>query len=225
MDGLVPLGQLLVSAGYDIKGVKMHFSQAKSVTPYPILWGHRKAMDHMCLDDSFVGYGVPKKGEKSEAIHKKYTSDLLIAERPHINNDCLLALETARPALATAFWEIKLNDPRFRPLVLLWMNSTFGFLLGLGAGANSQGPIFKIKQEHLPEILVPAADEKLMGEAKDLYDSLKKRNFKPFPEEFSLAAQQQGVRWEIDSFFRRALGISADMSTIYGMLKAEPMLA
>jgi hypothetical protein len=71
---------------------------------------------------------------------------------------------------------------------------------------------------------VPAPSEKLLQDARALYDVIKKRDFLPFPAEFALAAQEQGVRQEIDSFFKETLGIPGEMKPIYEMLKAEPML-
>lgn len=221
---LIALGPCLTSKGRDIAIVKRNFHLSRAVTSYPMLYGHQSAMNTIELPDSHLKYGKPKEGTKSHEMHRQFASDLLIAERPHINSECLLAVEVSKPVLATAFWEVKLSNSSLRPLVLLWQNSTFGFILGLGIGANSRGPIFKIKQEHLDDILVPKPNSTLLDRSRNFYNDLKSKQFNPFPQEFELAAKGTGVRIEIDRFFAEELGLRVDLQNLYELLIKEPAM-
>lgn len=221
---LVPLEAYLSSKGRDIAGVKNRFRKAQSTTGFPILYGHNESMNTIGLDAEHVSYGVPKSGEKSEEMHANHASDLLIAERPHINSECLLALETTEPVLTTAFWEIKLSDDALRPLLLLWMNSTFGFMTTLGVGANSKAQNFKVKQDHLGSLPIPEPSEKLLQAGQELYEEIRDQVFRPFPEEFNRASEGEGPRHKIDKMFQNHLEFDHDLETIYAHLTEEPAL-
>lgn len=222
---MTPLGPLLSSKGRDIAGVKHNFEPSASRTSYPILYGHQHAMNRMDLAGDFIEYGKPKTGNRAETMHKSFASTLLIAERPHLNSECVLAVEVSKPVLTTAFWEIKLKNDQGRELLLLWLNSTYGFLMALGAGANSQGPIFKIKQDHVDDILVPRPTEQLLAEAKLLYQSIRRRELLPYLDEFKLAGLGVGVRAEIDRFFERHLHLPVTAKDLYSLFAIEPAIS
>jgi len=219
---LEPLGQHLSSMGRDIAIIKRSFHKSCSITSYPLLWGHQSSMNTINLGDGFIEYGVPQQGDKSAELHAQYASKLLIAERPHINTECLLAAEVRRPVLATAFWEVKLHKESMKSLLLLWLNSTYGFMLALGAGANSEGPIFKIKQEHLNNLIIPKADNDLLNHCEDFYSKIQAEQFLPFPQEFDLAKNGKGTREKIDVFFQKELGLPLLSEADYLLLSTEP---
>ena len=224
-ESLTPLGPLLSSKGRDIAGIKHNFEPSASRTSYAIVYGHQHSMNKMDLEAEFVGFGKPKTGKSAETMHRSFASTLLVAERPHLNSECILSAEVSTPVLTTAFWEIKLNDDGARALLILWLNSTYGFLMALGAGANSQGPIFKIKQDHLDDILVPRPTKQLVGEANLLYQSIRRREFLPYQAEFKLASEGKGVRAEIDRFFARHLKLPVDPTELYPLFVIEPAIS
>lgn len=224
LPNLISLSSVLVSYGTDIKNIKTHFSPSGSSTTFPILYGHQQTMNKMSIDSSFLGYGTPKNGQKSQSLHSKLASTLMLADRPHLNSEALLALEIPTPALSTAFWELTLKDPAIKPLVLLWMNSTFGFLIGFGCGANSKGPIFKIKSGHLEDIRIPDPSKINMAKVDQFYNSIKTKVYARYADEFTLASKGQGVRKEIDDFFIRELGLSVNLANYYGLIAKEPSL-
>ena len=221
---LTPLGPLISSKGRDIAGIKHNFEQSATQTSYPMVYGHQKSMKTMNLVNDFIKYARPKTGTRAERMHRSFSSTLLIAERPHLNSEALLSLEVGVPVLATAFWEVKLVNDQARALLLLWLNSTYGFLMALGAGANSRGPIFKIKQDHLDDVFVPRPVKQLVREARLMYDSVRRREFLPFGMEFAEAAAGRGVRIEIDRFFERHLELPVQASELYPMLAQEPAI-
>lgn len=221
---LEPLEGHLTSKGRDIAIIKRNFAPSGSKTTFPILYGHQSSMNAVNLGSQHIGFGVPKNGRASRILHEEFSSTLLVAERPHVNTECLLAAEVSNPVLATAFWEVKLADEAFRPLLLLWLNSTYGFALALGAGANSEGPIYKIKQDHLGEILVPKSSADRLSECSSVYSRLQSQQFLPFPKEFSRASEGAGPRKEIDEFIADNFGLTKITREQYGLLATEPAL-
>ena len=78
-------------------------------------------MNTLAMDDAHLGYGNPKRGAKSKGIFARYSSDLLIAERPHLSTECALAFIASRPVMGTAFWELRLKDKAYGPVVVIWL--------------------------------------------------------------------------------------------------------
>ncbi len=221
---LLKLGSLLSSSGRDIAMVKKHFAKSTTTTTYAILYGHQSSMNTILLPKENIGFGRPKSGKKSAELHRNHASSFLIAERPHTNSENLLAVEVPTKVLATAFWEVKLSDPRFNRLLLLWLNSTFGFVLTLGSGSNSRGSIFKVKQDHLRDIPVPDPADVSLDEVADLYNSVRSKPFHRFADEFALAANNEGVRREIDDWFIEQLGLDVDLENFYPLIAEEHAL-
>jgi len=216
------LSHLTVSLGVDIKQIKDNFEDTTTLTKYKIVWGHQRTMNTMELNPNFVGYGRSKK-KTSDSLFVSKSSDLLIAERPHMGNDCLLCMEAPENVLATAFWEIQLQEKKYKPIILLWFNSTYGILTLLSNSDSSMGEIFKLKKAQLEQLLIPLPDNKLLDNLENLYNQIKTKLFKPFPEEFMLAANGQGIRKMIDDFFRDNFKLP-DLTPYYSMLAKEPML-
>ncbi len=218
-----PLDRFLSNIGPDIKVIKTHFEKANYTTQYPIVWGHQSIMNTIQLSQTFIGYGKPKSSRCDE-IYNDNKSTLLLASRPHINIENLLAVETPNPVLATAFWELRLKKPEYKSLILLWLNSTFGFVLTLAYSVNSKAQIFKLKKEQLKYIPIPIPNSINLSEALKLYNKIKNKAFHSYPEEFDLASQGSGVRKMIDDFFISELNLNFNMQPIYKMLSQEPSL-
>jgi len=227
LDGGLPtinLSTLVSALGIDIKQVKTHFSKTNAHTLYKLLWGQQASMSTMFLDSGQLGFGKAKQGAKSAELHKQHQSSLLISERPHLNNDCVLALETQDPVLATAFWEIQLTQKEYRPLVLLWVNSTLGFLHYLSISTNSMGEIFKTKKEQLSRLPIVDPHRIDLHKCARLYETHKESKFFAFPKEFALATQGKGLKKILDDFFIKSLRLDLDLTPYYEMLAKEPIL-
>jgi type I restriction-modification system DNA methylase subunit len=224
---LIPLHTLISNGkeglGVDIKQIKSTFEKTDIKTPYKILWGHTSLMNTLELNPIYVKYGKLKKQQTS--IYK-LASNFLIADRPHLKTENLIAVYSKEKLLATAFWEIQLK-PEEAKLLTLWLNSTFGFLIYLSNSINSMGEIFKIKKaqiENLPVIDINQFTKKQKDNFLALYESLKNKPFSPFPKEFKLASQGKGVRKQIDDAFIKALNLKIDLQPYYEMLAKEPVL-
>lgn len=231
MENLVPKevirGRKYYYAGRDIKQVGDLFKKSAIATSYPMIYGLQSSMDKMFLDSTFIEYAKPSsKAKNPNEFFKINSSDLLIATRPHIDGERILAAEAEKNVLATAFWEVILKDEKFKPLIILWFNSTFGFLLHLGFAVNSQGQIFKFKKGHLLKIPIPTDLD--LAKAETLFNSLKTQTIEPYPDEFELASNGNGVRKQIDDFFisefNSKYGLTYDLSNIYTFLSKEPSL-
>jgi type I restriction-modification system DNA methylase subunit len=224
---LIPLYKLVTggerSLGVDIKEVKDTFKRTEIQTPYRILWGHNSLMNTLELNPIHVGYGKLKTQRTS--IYE-FASNFLIAERPHLKTENLIAMHSCERLLATAFWEIQL-EPEKAKLLTLWLNSTFGFLIYLSNSINSMGEIFKVKKAQIKELPVIDINQFTETQKKDflnLYETLKNKPFYPFPKEFELASQGKGVRKQIDDAFIKALNLEIDLQPYYEMLAKEPIL-
>ena len=225
-DLLVPLPNITANQGVDIAQVKNHFAESSLPTNYKIVRGQQKDMNTMLINK--IGYGRAKT-PRADRVYKRYKGDVLLSERPHLNNDALICFESSYPVLATAMWELRLQSNVPKELFVLWMNSTIGLLLYLSCATNSMGEIFKFKKEHMnglkvlsPSILSPEE----VSAGIDLYKKIRNQPFAPFPEEFSQAIEGKGLRKQIDDFFIRVLGdrnVKMDLSDVYEMLATEPI--
>jgi hypothetical protein len=220
----VYLKKLVKNLGVDIKQVKDNFINISTETPYRLIWGHQSSMNTIFLNASFLGYGKAKKGIISDRLFTSKKSNLLIAERPHLKTESLIAIETEEPVLSTAFWEIQLNNEELKPLILLWLNSTIGFLLYLSISTNSMGEIFKTKKEQLNNLPLLDPERISLSKCQSFYKNIKTSPFAPFPSEFLLASQNKGIRKSIDDFFIKELGLNINLSPYYRMLANEPIL-
>lgn len=229
---LIPLINIVKvkdNLGVDIAQIKATFTHSQINTPYKILWGHNASMNTIELKSSHIGYGNLKKNENSKIYDKK--ANFLIAERPHLNTESLVAMYSPDKLLATAFWEVNV-DPDIGKILTLWLNSTFGFLLLLSNSVNSMGQIFKIKKEQLMNLLVIDLNSLTDDHKKqllDLYDKLKNMEFQPFPKEFELASQGKGVRIQIDQVFIEIIKsfnskFDIELQSYYEILSKEPIL-
>jgi len=109
--------------------------------------------------------------------------------------------------LATAFWEVKVLDPKWAPCLLLWLNSTYGILAYLSCATSSRGDIFKLKTGQLVEIPVPDPRIVPVGDCVGVLKRIGGYPFKRYGDEFVLAAQGKGVRYLLDRFFSEKLGL------------------
>jgi hypothetical protein len=217
----ISLKNLILKGGRDIKQIKTNFAESSKKSQYPMIFGHQSAMNKLYLDENFIKFGSPNR-ENSGNFHTENKSNILIGTRPHISNDCILAAESQVPVLATAFWEIKLKDDKLLPLVLLWLNSTFGFLTILGHSTSSKAQTFRLKKAQLAEIPIPT--QVSIKNSKILYESIKNEEFLRFHAEFTRAYHDSGIRKRIDDFFLNELELNMDLKSIYGNLIEEPSL-
>jgi len=218
----LPLASVTRQVGPDIAQVKHHFAHSPHETVHPVVWGHQAAMNTIRLTRGNVGWGQARRGATSDQLHATHASALLIAERPHLSTESLLAMRAPESVLATAFWEIKLPPGKSRAPLLVWLNSTYGILQYLACATSSMGDIFKMKKAQLAEM--PVADPTALTGAKWLRMLRRVQNerFLPFGEEFARAAAGAGPRWESDRFLEQELGLPRITKGHYDLLSHDP---
>jgi hypothetical protein len=136
-----------------------------------------------------------------------------------------VATKVEKPVLTTAFWELRLKDPSYAPVFLLWVNSTFGLIHFLSRATSSQGDIFKMKKEQLHDLKVPDPDRITLSKWKTLFDEVGSEKLNVYREEFVRAAGGVGIRHQIDQFIAAELGLGAPSPTVYELLAREPMMS
>jgi len=220
----VALGQLTTHLGVDIKQVKDHFARSDRKTTYALVWGHQAVMNTIRLDPEHVGYGRPKGGAKSGTLHADGASSLLIAERPHLSTEALLAMKAPEAVLTTAFWEVRPKREVWSAPILLWLNSTYGFLQYLGCATSSMGDIFKMKKDQLEAAPVVDPAKIDLHECAEMLKRVGREAFLPFKDEFARAATGAGPRRRLDDFFGKALQLPPLSRKHYELLSQDPMI-
>lgn len=219
------LSNLLEDDGVDIKQIKDTFKKTNINTDNKIVWGQQSSMNKLFLEGKQIGNGYAVKNNAKKISEK--ASSFLLSERPHLANDCIIAMRTPYRVLATAFWELKFNDPSIEALMALWLNSTPGLIMYLSSSTNSMGEIFKTKKQQLNmmNVLNPSmCSKEFINKAVLLYDEIKNNELQKFELEFKLASIGKGIRYKIDSFIIKELGINLDLSHYYKMLMNEPII-
>lgn len=221
----IQFNKLLKETGIDIKQIKTCFIQKERPCTYRILWGHQSLLNTIQLKTKFIKYGkLIVQKERAEKIYSK-RARFLLASRPHLNTECLIATLSDEKILATAFWELKFSEDIWEKVFVLWFNSTFGIFLYLQHTENSMGQIFKCKKGHVEYMKVIDPLKIDVKKAVKLYEKIKTASLMPFPEEFLIAFQGKGVRKTIDDFFIKELRLDIDLKPYYKMLSKEPILS
>jgi hypothetical protein len=219
----VPLRAITTHLGVDIKQVKDHFAQSDRRTTYPIVWGHQATMNTIRLAEQNVGWGRAK-GKASAALHQNKASNLLIAERPHLSTEALLAMLAPTAVLTTAFWEVRPSRQKYALPILLWMNSTYGILQYLACATSSMGDIFKMKKDQIQDMPVVDPQRLHLQGCRTVYRGVEHQVFLPFAQEFERAAQGAGPRWALDEFLRGHLPLPQITAQHYELLARDPIL-
>ena len=223
--GLVTLKQLATGYGYDIRWLKDAFDKGTSGTPHRVIWGHQGSMNTLRMDPGHVGYGQARHGQKSYDIFEKYSSDLLIAERPHLSTESCLAFTVGQLVMGTAFWEVRLSEPKHASVIVLWLASTYGFTQFLSIATSSRSDIVKLKKDQLSELLVPNPADQDRAEWDALLEKVQSTPQGTYRQQLAAAAAGSGVRLEIDQFVSKAVGLKALASTDYELLARDPIIS
>jgi hypothetical protein len=212
-----------VGIGPDIAQVKTNFAHANQANLFPLVLGHQKEMNSLKLTQSSVTYGTPKKNNAAN-LHSRFASRLLLAERPHFTTEALLAMISPEKVLATAFWEITASSNLTEDYILLFMNSTYGIILFMSQSTSSMGDIFKLKKDQLANLKLPSPTNLSATDLSSLRSQIFETPFLPFSQEFLRAAQKEGPRYAIDSYFANTLKLDPLTPGFYNLLAIDPVL-
>lgn len=208
--------------GPDIRQIKSSFSETTARTAHRVLWGQQAARNALRLPDNEVGYGVSAVKSATQ-LHAAKAATLLLADRPHLTTEAILATSVYTPVLATAFWEVQLKPGQCDACFLLWFNSTYGFFEYLGEVTSSRGDIFKGKKNQVQNLRLPQLDRH--DECQALLSAVGSSSLLPFGQEFALAAGGGGVRKRLDAFWSHTLSLPEVSGPYYELLAADPVIA
>lgn len=202
--------------GRDIAAIKPKFRATDSPTGVRIVRGHRASMNTLALASAHVEHAAPKDAA-AVRLFDGFAANLLIAERPHLLTESLLAMRASERVVATAFWEVQ-TKPGCEDWFLLWLNSSYGVMTFLAHATSSMADIFKMKKDQLAHLPVPTPS----ADAGSLVATLKTKVFAPYAAEFRLAANGRGTRILLDRVLANALALPAVTDDLYLALSREP---
>ena len=206
------------SLGRDIAAIKPNFRETAGKSKARVVFGHQSGMNTLALDRAHMR-GAEPKNPNAVRMFENFAAHLLIAERPHLLTESLLAMRAPERVVATAFWEVQ-PKPDCEEWLLLWLNSTYGVMTFLANATSSQADIFKMKKDQLRDLPVPEPSK--TSDARRLYREIKQQRFARYADEFRLAAEGRGPRHALDDFFAAALKLPALTPELYLALSRDP---
>jgi hypothetical protein len=213
-----------LAMGRDIAAIKQNFVRHPVTAEARLVLGHQAVMNTMTMDNSHVVHGKGKDA-KATSMFKQFGGTLLVAERPHLKTESLLAMRAPEKVLTTAFWELQLRPEVPEEWLLLWLNSTYGFISFLAASTSSQGDIFKMKKDQLRGLAVVRFERSDEVAAKDLYAQTAASAFYPYAIEFTMASSGKGTRFKLDQFFASRFDLPKISQQIYLALACDPVVS
>ncbi len=169
---------------FDIKSVTRWQAAA-----YPVLWAHdAKRETRMVVEPDRQGRVRP--GCNSKALQVWATASRLHFNRDfQINSQPLAACVTPEPAIGGRAWPtFKLRDPRWKPAVLLWANTTLGLISFWWIGTRQHQGRAGVTISKLPELVVldpRALTDRQLDTARKIFERFKDRQLKPANEAYS----------------------------------------
>lgn len=225
-----PLGQL-GELGPDPRDVYDAFDLATYKTAYPALWGHDPMqVQHMTpKPNAFLEpLSEPREGRKlrkSEDIWPR-AGHTLITMRTRLNTKRLAAVRLSKKVLSDVWWPFMMEGREDRTdeaekALLLWLNSSIGFLVLLVHREETEGAWVQFKKPTLKSM--PVLDVWKIGarsrrKLAAAFDDLSEKPLLPFPE-----MADDPIRAEIDAAVASALGLP-DFGILRQLLAREPIL-
>jgi len=236
---IAPLEELADAIGTDRPHRQKEFRRVDHTTSYPALWGHDVGvMKSLAMPPNAWMEINPGKAKRAATLWAR-KGMLMVVERLRLNTMKLLATRLGEEALACEWWPVRLkardlddgNDvtgDEHGKVQALWLNTTPALLSWMALRQDTEGAWVAMKSKTLK--LLPLLDiSKLTSEQVDtllaLFDRFSKQEMPPFPEQYALAAQCEGVKWEMDrEVLKVLLGEEVDIRSLYQLLAREPIL-
>lgn len=232
MKNTVPLTSVLKivdrehATGRDIAPIKQHFEPYPGKSDGRMVWGHQATMNQIKMSPEHVKNARGLKPQKSKLMFNKFGAEVLLAERPHMKTEALLAMRAPEKVLATAFWELQFAGDADANWFLLWMNSTYGIMSFLSCSTSSQADIFKMKKDQIALMRIPARPSAVTAASlSGMIDQVAKEAFLPYTQEFERAAAKDGPRYLLDQFFKANLGLPDLDANLYSAIASDPVIA
>jgi hypothetical protein len=230
--GKIPLCVLsdLGSLGPDRRDIHDGFDHTPSVTPYPAFWGHdAKSVVSLTQDPNHylapLAKAKPKRNLRKLEDLWPLAGKVLIAERMRLNTYRLSTLFLTRPVLSNVYWtfspkEIDSSD-YVEKAIVLWLNSTLGFISLLSFRSETEGAWIAFKKPNLsamPVLDLRALSVEQLETFSATFDRLCHHTLQPFPQ-----MHLDPVRAEIDQVIAETFGLP-DFSILRTLLAQEPVV-
>ena len=226
---LCPLGDL-GTLGPDRRDIHDGFKLSEASTAYPAFWGHN-AETVLLMGQEPNNYLSPlAKAKKGRNLRK--TEDLwplagkiVLAERMWLKTQRLVALRLSEDALANVWWTFSfkkgLGTNQREKALVLWLNSTLGFLQLLSQREETRGAWVDFKKPTLaalPVLDLRALPSEQLKQLATAYDRLAKKEISPIPQ-----MNTDAVLAEIDASIAGVLRLP-DFSILRERLAQEPVV-
>jgi hypothetical protein len=151
---------------------------------------------------------------------------VLIVQRPRLNTKHVMAVRMSEKVLGDVWWPVVVNatvgeEEDVEKILVLWLNSTLGFLLLLGLREETQGAWAQFKKPVLGAMPVLDVRQLLPQQRQSLveaYDRLATARLRPFP-----AIDNDRTRTAIDHVITTTLQVP-DARILRRLLAREPIL-
>ncbi len=198
-----------------------------SAPTYPVIWSHdAKSQRSMSFDGE--SEGIPRKGstrKEQAAIEQKVENVWATASHCHFNRDFRFNSQstgmqfTPRRTIGGRAWiSIQLSSPEQEKALVLWANTSLGFLLHwyyANKQQSGRGSVGVSALPGLPVLDVTALKPEHLAEAVKLFDAISEKALRPLHE-----VDKDSVRRELDEkFARNVLGLAASISEPGGPLE------
>jgi hypothetical protein len=226
---LCPLGEL-GELGFDRRDMHDGFSLATGKTQYPAFWCHEAAQVTTMAQHPNMWLQPLSHAKENRPLREakhlwKKAGQLLIAERLRLNTMHLSALLVQEKVLANVWWSFvlakKARVKDVQKALVLWLNSTLGFLLLLGHREETEGAWVDFKKptlEAMPVLNIEQASPRQIKSLAAAYDELAQKKLCPFQE-----MQTDPVRAAIDKAITQTLQLP-DLSNLRQLLAREPIV-
>lgn len=215
----------LGSLGYDRRDIHDAFEQGQDLTPYPAFWGHKSAKVETIAQapNSFLSPRLEaaknRKLKNADAVWNTAARCLLV-ERLRINTHKVLGVGFDRPVLGNTWWafDSELSESRTKAL-LVWLNSSLGFLSFFGSRVVTEGAFVQMKKPawlSLGVLDVRALPTETIGVLSEGYEQLASQPLRPWAE-----ISDDPTRMDLDTLLEEALGLPS-LEFLRALLAREP---
>jgi hypothetical protein len=129
-----------------------------------------------------------------------YTANLFVLRRGQLDTQYVLAVNVGEASVSNEWWPLRAKaergDPHLVEKLLVYMNSTFGFLYLLGERLETEGLWVEYKKQHMSSMILP--DLRLAPPpSSDVLEALGKpmSRFKEYLEATARLSERSGKPW------------------------------
>jgi hypothetical protein len=139
--------------GFDRRDIHDGFSLSNSRTNYPAIWGNDTRSSTKILQEpnQFLNpLPQPKRGRPRREADRLWSKAgyVLIAESLRLNTMRLTTLLCTQKVVSNVWWPLTCDSMNAAKALVLWLNSTLGFLMLMGVRAETEGPWVHFKKTY-----------------------------------------------------------------------------